>query len=340
MKRELKVFDLDSIDHSRITVEGLVRVAGKWIQDNQDKKDQYNIVLMRTLEGEIHFKQKDHFLNTIHEVIKNWPKDQVYLVMSDVNLTANLKKWFEGAGEKTLPLTPISHPLALLKRTQDYSNNKQIIQPKVHHNVTKRFICLNAAAKPHRAKMVNHLLISKQMHFGNVSWLNRYGKLPNNFYKDMEFKGEEMLIDHNDESIDHGNNQDILPGQYHYAGFDIVNESIVSDTSLFITEKTWKPLFFSKVFLPHGPKGMITYLKNLGFEMFDEELGLTFDEWDNLPYEERWLGVMNDLHTLIDMTPEDWQMFYERADITTALNKNSVLAKTLKIKSWTSELNE
>jgi hypothetical protein len=33
-------------------------------------------------------------------------------------------------------------------------------------------------------------------------------------------------------------------------------------------------------------------------------------------------------------------MFYERADIITALNKNSVLAKTLKIKSWTSELNE
>ena len=48
MKRELKVFDLDSIDHSRITVEGLVRVAGKWIQDNQDKKDQYNICLLYT----------------------------------------------------------------------------------------------------------------------------------------------------------------------------------------------------------------------------------------------------------------------------------------------------
>ena len=29
---------------------------------------------------------------------------------------------------------------------------------------------------------------------------------------------------------------------------------------------------------------------------------------------------MNDLHTLIDMT-EDWQMFYEREDIKTALNK-------------------
>ena len=42
MKKELKIFDLDSIDHSRITVEGLVRTAGKWIQDNQDKKDNGN----------------------------------------------------------------------------------------------------------------------------------------------------------------------------------------------------------------------------------------------------------------------------------------------------------
>ena len=85
---------------------------------------------------------------------------------------------------------------------------------------------------------------------------------------------------------------------------------------------------------------MITYLKNLGFEMFDEELGLTFDDWDNLSYEERWLGIMNDLHTLIDMTPEDWQMFYEREDIKTALNKNSTLAKMLIVPHWNDKINE
>ena len=340
MKKELKIFDLDSIDHSRITVEGLVRTAGKWIQDNQDKKEQYNIVLMRTLEGEVHFNQKDHFLSTIHEVIRNWPKDQVFLVMSDVNLEENLEKWFAGTEEKTSPVTAISYPLALLKRTQDYANNKQIKQPKIHHNIVKRFICLNAAAKPHRAKMVNHLIVSNQSRFGDISWINRYGKLPDNFYKDMTFKGEEMLLDFNSESIDQNYNQDLLPGSYHYAGFDIVNESIVSDTSLFITEKTWKPIFYNKVFLPHGSKGMITYLKNLGFEMFDEELGLTFDDWDNLSYEERWLGIMNDLHTLIDMTPEDWQMFYEREDIKTALNKNSTLAKMLIVPHWNDKINE
>jgi hypothetical protein len=340
MKKEIKLFDLDSMDHNKSTVEGLVRSAGKWISENQDKKDKYNIVLMRTLEGEIHFNQKDHFLTTIHEVIKNWPKDQVFLVMSDANLEKNLNDWFKGAGSSIPPVVPVSHPLALLKRTQLYANNKNIKQPKLHHNISSRFICLNAAAKPHRAKMVNQLISSKQDQFGIISWLNRYGVLPSNFYKDMTFKGKEMLIDFDNNSIDQAHNQDVLPNQYHYAGFEIVNESIVSDTSLFITEKTWKPLFYHKVFLPHGPKGMITYLKELGFELFEEELGLTYSDWDNLSYNERWIGLLKDLETLMSMTVEDWQMFYERPDILLALNKNSTLARTINVPQWTDKINE
>jgi len=340
MKKEIKLFDLDSMDHNKSTVEGLVRSAGKWINENQDKKDKYNIVLMRTLEGEIHFNQKDYFLTTIHEVIKNWPKEQIFLVMSDVNLEKNLNDWFKGAGASTPPVVPISHPLALLKRTQLYANNKNIKQPKLHHNILSRFICLNAAAKPHRAKMVNQLISSNQDRFGYISWLNRYGVLPSNFYKDMIFKGKEMLIDFDNNSIDQAHNQDVLPSQYHYAGFEIVNESIVSDTSLFITEKTWKPLFYHKVFLPHGPRGMITYLKELGFELFEEELGLNYSEWDNLSYNERWIGLLKDLETLMSMTVEDWQMFYERPDILSALNKNSTLARTINVPQWTDKINE
>lgn len=340
MKKEIKLFDLDSMDHSRITVEGLVRSAGKWMQDNQDKKEQYNVVLMRTLEGEIHFKEKDLFLSTIADVIKNWPRDQVFLIMSDVNLDKNLTDWFTQAGFDNPPVTPISYPLALLKRTQSYAGNKNIKQPKIHHNVIKRFICMNAAAKPHRAKVIDHLIKAEQDRFGDITWLNRYGKLNDSFYKDMTFKGKEMFLDYNNKTIDQGNNQDILPGSYHYCGFEIVNESIVSDTSLFITEKTWKPLFYHKVFLPHGPKGMITYLKNLGFEMFEDELGLTYNDWDNKSYEERYKGFLNDLTTLLEMTPEDWQMFYEREEIHNALNKNSTLAKTITIPQWTDKINE
>ena len=40
------------------------------------------------------------------------------------------------------------------------------------------------------------------------------------------------------------------------------------------------------------------------------------------------------------MTPEDWQMFYEREDIKTALNKNSTLAKMLIVPHWNDKINE
>lgn len=334
--KELKTFDLNSFDHNNSTIDGHVRAVGKWLRENQKHKDQYNVVLLYTYEGEIHFNQKDYFLTALNDELNTeWSKDSIFLVMADANLKDNIDRWFAGTSRRSSPLTPIAWPLGLLKRTQQYYSNKSIKQPKAHSNITKRFICMNAAAKQHRAKMVDFLIGTQQQ--GSISWLNRYGKLNQKQYEFQYWDGSEIKLDYDAKSIDQGHNQDVLPSAYYYAGFEIVNESIVSDTSLFITEKTWKPLMYEKVFVPHGSKGTVTFLKELGFDLFEEELNINYD-WDNLPYKERWSALIDTVSKLLEMSIEDWNAFYQRDDIKKKLNKNSTLARTLNIPGWMNQI--
>ena len=63
--------------------------------------------------------------------------------------------------------------------------------------------------------------------------------------------------------------------------FKIKDNNIENNLSqidtLFITEKTWKPIVFKKPFLVWGGKGIHTKLKELGFELYEELFDYSFD---------------------------------------------------------------
>ena len=153
-----------------------------------------HIIIKRIFEGEVHFLQPDPFLNGLQEALTDWPNDCATLIMGDVNLKENITRWYAGHETRIAPFECLSMPLALLKRTQEYDVNKSIPKPKEYEQKYKKFICLNAAAKPHRAKLLCHL-IDNEGHEGYISWLNRYGKLPEKHFAGSKFKGEEMLLD-------------------------------------------------------------------------------------------------------------------------------------------------
>ena len=326
MNKQLKIFDLDATSD----LSNDVRAIGHWVRTNSNLKDTHHIIIKRILEGEVHFLQPDPFLNGLQEALQDWPNDCATLIMGDVNLKENITKWYGGHETRVVPFECLSMPLALLKRTQEYDVNKAIPKPKEYEQKYKKFICLNAAAKPHRAKLVCHL-IDNEGHEGYISWLNRYGKLPEKYFKGSKFKGEEMLLDFNGSNIDKDNNQDILPINYHYAGFEIVQESIVSDTSLFVTEKTWKPLFYNKIFIPHGPRGLIKWLESLGFESFTELYDTSFDL---LPYKERYEELKTQIEKLLKFGAIDWVDIYKDPDIRKKLEHNAQLARTMHVDGW------
>jgi hypothetical protein len=64
--------------------------------------------------------------------------------------------------------------------------------------------------------------------------------------------------------------------------FHIVGETHAdnfNNTSLFYSEKTYKPIFYMQPFVIYGQQGINRYLKeNLGFKLFEEEFDYSFDD--------------------------------------------------------------
>tara|TARA_B100001248_G_scaffold242658_1_gene210356 strand:- start:443 stop:1462 length:1020 start_codon:yes stop_codon:yes gene_type:complete len=320
---EKVIFDFDA------SIQDELNRLEWWVKNNQDKADTHQPCMVRMMEGEIHFTKKDIFLFRLKDdILPKWPNNNMALIMSDVRLEQNIEKWF---GNKDT-LIPVSHPLALLKRTISYINNKSITQPKAHNSIQRKYICLNAAAKKHRADLLTDIFAKGYQADGFYSWLNRYGTMKQKQFERPEiFAGMTANLDFDAKQIEEGNTQELLPPQYWYAGFDIVQESIVSDTSMFITEKTWKPILFSKIFIPHGTKGMIGWLKQHGFEPYDELYDSSFD---NLPYEKRYKALLVEIEKLIKMTVGDWKDVYNDKEIKQKLAHNQNHFRNMAIPNW------
>ena len=331
--KQVQIFDIDS---ESLIEDGLAKVSW-WIKTNQDKLSTHIIVIKREIEGEVHFLQKDNFLTAVYDSIQNWPKEQTFLVMADVNLVDNIDTWFKGTAERVVPLTALSYPFSLLLRTRNIIQDKTIQQPKNVAGKNKKFICLNGASKPHRAKLVNRLYENNYHEDGWISWVNRYGKLPKKYFSNDMWKGEDLVIDLDNESIDKGQNQEILPTQYHYAGFEIVNESIDSDTSIFLTEKVWKPILYNKIFILHGTKNSYQFLIDHGFEPYTELYDHSFDSLDK---ELRFEAMYSEVEKLMNYTTTEWQEIYHDKVILDKIKHNSNTFRNLHIDSWLSNLNE
>lgn len=330
MTKEIVTFDIDS---KTLAIDGLAE-ALYWIKNNQDKKSSHHVVIKRILEGEVHFLIKDEFLTKLVELLQHWQGGEITLAMADVNLSENIKKWLEGT-RTGLTINTVTDPLSLLHRTRSYMSNKSIKQPKYYNSKIKKFICLNGAAKPHRAKMVNDLYHAEYDQDGYISWLNRYGKIHSKYFTNERFTGEDLILDFDNESIDKDVNQEILPLNYHYAGFEIVNESIVSDTSIFLTEKIWKPILYKKFFIVHGCKNTMKYLTDLGFEPYSELYDLDFDSLD---YTQRYESLWKEIHKLMRMSPKDWEDVYNDPNMKKKLDHNSTLFRNIEIQTWTSQV--
>jgi len=79
------------------------------------------------------------------------------------------------------------------------------------------------------------------------------------------------------------------PSWYNDTYFSIVAETIVEGDQIFVTEKTFKPIAFYHPFIISGQPGVLEFLKNLGFETFEN----LFDEsYDNVQEFENRLNIL------------------------------------------------
>ena len=90
--------------------------------------------------------------------------------------------------------------------------------------------------------------------------------------------------------------------EYYQSNCDLVLESTIE--SLFITEKTWKPIVFQKPFLVWGGQGIHAKLKDLGFELYDELFDYSFDGGVFDPNWRRLNRLSDSIESYMQMEPD------------------------------------
>jgi hypothetical protein len=246
-----------------------------------------------------------YYTCTIHEVDPR----QIIFVSSNLKDEDNIEKYSKNVNKQ--PFNVISLPL--------FENSCQIhedVYEKLNLTVTetyrsfkdKYFSSLSRLNRHHRSIATFLLCQSKFKNRGLISH-NRlkhsfgfYEEISNRTdYKEKDFKrwykSLPLIVDYKDFNInwaidrkfDHIHNQTL---------FQIVNETLAenyNDTSLFYSEKTFRPISYFQPFLIFGQKGCNHYLKELGYKLYDEWFDLSFDfEDDYFIRYQKLLAVVED----------------------------------------------
>tara|TARA_R100000734_G_C3312684_1_gene103763 strand:+ start:948 stop:1901 length:954 start_codon:yes stop_codon:yes gene_type:complete len=96
------------------------------------------------------------------------------------------------------------------------------------------------------------------------------------------------------------------PPQYEKTICSIVCESIIDEPSFQLSEKTYKPIMMCHPFVVLGPKGMLSFIRSMGFKTFSPFIDESYDEEINL--EKRIQLIVSACEQIFK---RDWKKFYE-----------------------------
>lgn len=153
------------------------------------------------------------------------------------------------------------------------------LTPYGHSDTLKKhFTSMNGRAHKWRCMFIDYMAKYNLIDKGYVSWHNT-----ENWQYQYKFKywsPKKMSFDRRWRYQTDGL-LDILfpPDEFKTSVFSIISES--NTECLFVTEKTFIPIFHKRPFLVYGHPYHNTYLKSKGYELFDEVIDYAFDSVDN-----------------------------------------------------------
>jgi hypothetical protein len=96
----------------------------------------------------------------------------------------------------------------------------------------------------------------------------------------------------------------------HYPDFliDIVSETFTKGKTLFITEKTVRPMLLKKPFIVMGSRNFLAYLKQMGFKTFDKYWDEGYDFYEG---KDRYLNILKLIDLVASKSISDLNKIYE-----------------------------
>jgi hypothetical protein len=183
----------------------------------------------------------------------------------------NLKKFYNGS-IKLIEFPSHSYELVneLIERYNEWN---------FRYDKTVNFMCLNGIPKRHRKLTFNYLNIN---HYGGITTLSDINN------------GVEPYSNYNWDNIENFVN---LRNEYKASGVNIITESLYTDSSGILSEKT---LFaFASMQLPImiAHKGAVSDARRYGFDMFDDIIDHSYD---TMPNNIRWKKALTLNRKIID----------------------------------------
>lgn len=287
---------------------------------------------------------------------------QIIFISSNLKDEENLMLYCKQNNKK--PLNLISLPF--------FENNFQLeddslIQFKKVKNFTvetysgKYFSSLNRVKRPHRniaqfllyqTGLQNRALISQNKLDENDIYIfnNLFLRYPEYNLKSVKKWNKKllpMIVDHKD-----FNENWAIIGEFqhihHQTLFQLVNETLIDDinkTSLFYSEKTFRPISCFQPFIIFGQPGCNHHLKNLGYKLYDNWFDLSFDyEEDYINRLMKILNVLKDTSNKLDSMSKEQQIEWKfKSEEVLLHNYNNMKKKEIskeKIKNFILKLEE
>lgn len=216
---------------------------------------------------------------------KNYPIDKVNQNFREI---AKVEYW------DTFWLGRTYHVLEYNAR--QYPQQIKVIDLQKHLDYKFHFICMNGKSRPHRAELLDLLAkfnlinknaisaISFEFKYYNYKYLQNFKPmLLNDEFKNIELSGPVIWhMWHN------------IPTEYYQSFAQLVSETSVE--AIILSEKTAVPLILGKPFLVAGQAYFHEFLKNLGFQLYDEIFDYSFDK--ELNYEKRFKMLLENFVNL------------------------------------------
>jgi hypothetical protein len=210
------------------------------------------------------------------------------------------------------------------------------------------FLCLNRLLRPHRTALYSELtrlgLLSRSaFSFIGETYLNKYPDDVILLDDDDRIQVENLLsgvmLDHFNDMHSSGKivkrEYDAVtnvpipqdPNElYRNSYISLVTESHFSEKSAFISEKSFKPLIHYHPFLILGEHGILSQLRNMGYETFPELFDETYDTI--LDDKERFYAVVTEIKKWCEKTEHEKNKLIESVSHKLVANHSRFFGKT------------
>ena len=178
------------------------------------------------------------------------------------------------------------------------------VEPSVLEEDHKIYISLNRMAREHRVMLTSKLINNGLRDCGYITWANgrnhKYIDYTENY---PEIQNEKFDILDVEDILNQNPTMNVPVEHCNKSFLFLVTETHFNNKTIFISEKTFKPILLQMPFVSLGNPGTLSVLKDLGFKTFDKWVDESYDT--DMPLDKRCDIIVSEINRLSKLSSQE-----------------------------------